>query len=46
LQGDFSNAIRLVTQKVKPTVVQITNEAGSSDQFNQPFDVPQALARV
>lgn len=41
--SDFSSAIRLVAQKVKPAVVQITNEQVQVDQFNQPFDVPAGV---
>ena len=41
--SDFSNAIRLVAQKVKPAVVQITNEQIEVDQFNQPFDIPAGV---
>src|SRR5512136_1776417 len=41
--GDFSSAIRLVAQKVKPAVVQITNEQVQVDQFNQPFDIPAGV---
>jgi len=40
---DFGSAIRLVAQKVKPAVVQITNEQSQVDQFNQPFDVPAGV---
>jgi S1-C subfamily serine protease len=43
LVSDFSSAIRLVAQKVKPAVVQITNEQIQVDQFNQPFDVPAGV---
>ena len=41
--SDFGSAIRLVAQKVKPAVVQITNEQSQVDQFNQPFDVPAGV---
>jgi S1-C subfamily serine protease len=41
--SDFSTAIRLVAQKVKPAVVQITNERIQVDQFNQPFDIPAGV---
>jgi len=40
---DFSAAVRLVAQKVKPAVVQITNEQVQVDQFNQPFDIPAGV---
>ena len=33
--GDFTTAVRDVAQKVKPTVVQITNEQVQADQFGQ-----------
>jgi S1-C subfamily serine protease len=41
--GDFGSAIRLVAQKVKPAVVQITNEQVQVDQFNQPFNIPAGV---
>jgi S1-C subfamily serine protease len=41
--GDFGAAVRLVAQKVKPAVVQITNEQVQVDQFNQPFDIPAGV---
>lgn len=40
---DFTSAIRLVAQKVKPAVVQITNEQIQVDQFDQPFDIPAGV---
>ncbi len=40
---DLSTAIRQVSQKVRPSVVQITNEQTQMDQFNQPFDVPAGV---
>ena len=41
--SDFGSAVRLVAQKVKPAVVQITNEQIQVDQFNQPFDIPAGV---
>ena len=41
--GDFGAAVRLVAQRVKPAVVQITNEQVQVDQFNQPFDIPAGV---
>jgi S1-C subfamily serine protease len=42
--GDFSMAIRDVAQKVKPAVVQITNEQTQVDMFTQqPFTVPAGV---
>jgi S1-C subfamily serine protease len=42
--GDFTNAIRVVTQKVKPAVVQITNQQVQFDQFsNQEYDIPAGV---
>jgi S1-C subfamily serine protease len=42
--GDFSMAIRDVAQKVKPAVVQITNEQTQVDFFTQqPFTVPAGV---
>ncbi len=41
--GDFATAIRQVAQKVRPAVVQITNQQVQVDQFNQPFTVPAGV---
>lgn len=41
--GDFITAVRQVSQHVKPTVVQITNERVQVGQFNQPFSVPAGV---
>jgi S1-C subfamily serine protease len=42
--SDFSNAVRGVAQKVKPAVVQVTNEQVQFDGFtNQPFTVPAGV---
>lgn len=41
--GDFSAAVRQVVERVKPAVVQITNEQVQIDQFNQPFTVPAGV---
>lgn len=41
--SDFSTAVRLVAQRVKPAVVQITNQQVQLDQFNQPFSVPAGV---
>lgn len=41
--GDFSTAVRQVSQSVKPAVVQITNEQVQANQFNQPFSVPAGV---
>ena len=38
-RGGFTSAVTQVAQKVKPAVVQITNEQQASGQFNQPFTV-------
>ncbi|HEU5100198.1 MAG TPA: trypsin-like peptidase domain-containing protein [Roseiflexaceae bacterium] len=44
MTGDFSTAIRNVVQKIKPAVVQITNEQYQVDGFtNQPFTVPAGV---
>jgi S1-C subfamily serine protease len=44
LASDFSAAIRDVAQKVKPAVVQITNEQTQVDMFTQqPFTVPAGV---
>src|SRR5689334_21495253 len=41
--GDFSGAVRQVAQRVKPAVVQITNEQVQLDQSNQAFTVPAGV---
>jgi S1-C subfamily serine protease len=42
--GSFQTAIRDVAEKVKPAVVQITNEQTiQPQQFNQPFTVPAGV---
>ncbi|HEX9012343.1 MAG TPA: hypothetical protein VF813_02460, partial [Anaerolineaceae bacterium] len=41
--GDFSTAVRQVAGKVKPAVVQITNEQVQLGQFNQPFTTPAGV---
>ena len=41
--GDLATAIRQVVQKVKPAVVQITNEQTQVNQFNQPFTLPAGV---
>ncbi len=41
--ADLSTAIRQVSQQVRPSVVQITNEQTQMDQYNQPFDVPAGV---
>jgi S1-C subfamily serine protease len=44
LASDFNTAIREVAQKVKPAVVQITNEQTQVDMFTQqPFTVPAGV---
>jgi serine protease Do len=43
LANDFSSAVHLVAQRVRPAVVQITNEQVQLDQFNQPFAVPAGV---
>jgi serine protease Do len=40
---DFQSAIRNVAQKVRPSVVQITNQQVQFDQFNQPYNVPAGV---
>ncbi len=42
-QGGLTGAVVQVVQKVKPAVVQITNEQQASGQFNQPFTVPAGV---
>jgi serine protease Do len=39
----FSTAIRDVASRVKPAVVQITNEQVQVDQFDQPYTVPAGV---
>lgn len=41
--GDFTTVVRRVAAKVRPAVVQITNEQTSLDQFNMPFGVPAGV---
>lgn len=41
--GDLTTAIRQVVLKVKPAVVQITNEQTQVNQFNQPFTLPAGV---
>jgi S1-C subfamily serine protease len=42
--GDFSTAVRDVAQKIKPAVVQITNEQTQVDMYTQqPFTVPAGV---
>ncbi|HEX9013389.1 MAG TPA: trypsin-like peptidase domain-containing protein, partial [Anaerolineaceae bacterium] len=41
--GDFSSAVRQVAGRVKPAVVQITNEQVQLGQFNQPFTTPAGV---
>ncbi|MBI2908687.1 MAG: trypsin-like peptidase domain-containing protein [Chloroflexi bacterium] len=43
LTSDFSAAVRLVAQRVKPAVVQITNEQVQVDLFNRAFRVPAGV---
>jgi S1-C subfamily serine protease len=40
---DFSIVVREVAQKVRPAVVQITNQQVQLDQFDHPFDVPEGV---
>ncbi len=42
-QGGLAGSVTQVVQKVKPAVVQITNEQQASGQFNQPFTVPAGV---
>ncbi|MBI4491357.1 MAG: trypsin-like peptidase domain-containing protein [Chloroflexi bacterium] len=42
-EGGFSLSIRQVAQRVRPAVVQITNEQVQFDRFNQPFTVPAGV---
>src|SRR5215208_5420092 len=39
----LGGAIRQVAERVKPAVVQVTNEQVQVDQFNQPFAVPAGV---
>ena len=39
----FSGAVRQVAEKVRPAVVQVTNQQTQVDQFNQPFTVPAGV---
>ncbi len=41
--GSFATAVRDVSERVRPAVVQITNEQVQLDQFNQPFTVPAGV---
>jgi len=41
--SDLTTAIRQVVQKVKPAVVQITNEQTQVNQFNMPFTLPAGV---
>jgi S1-C subfamily serine protease len=41
--GDLVNSVRLVAQKVKPAVVQITSMQVSVDQMNQASEVPTGV---
>ncbi len=41
--GDFSTAVRRVTDQVRPAVVQITNEQTQVDQTNQALSVPAGV---
>ncbi len=41
--GELSTAVRQVNQKVRPAVVQVTNEQTQVDQFNEPFTVPAGV---
>ena len=41
--SDLTTAIRQVVQKVKPAVVQITNEQTQINQFNMPFTLPAGV---
>jgi serine protease Do len=41
--ADFTSAVRDVSQKVKPAVVQITNQQVQFDQYNQPYNVPAGV---
>jgi serine protease Do len=41
--AELSTAVRQVSDRVKPAVVQITNEQVQVDQFNAPFTVPAGV---
>ncbi len=41
--GSFATAVRDVAERVKPAVVQITNEQVSVSQLNQPFTIPAGV---
>jgi S1-C subfamily serine protease len=41
--AQLSNAVRQVSDRVKPAVVQITNEQVQLDRFNDPFTVPAGV---
>ncbi len=41
--GNFATAIQQVASKVKPAIVQITNEQVQIGQFNQPFTTPAGV---
>jgi serine protease Do len=41
--GDLTTAIRQVVQRVKPAVVQITNEQTQVNQLNMPFTLPAGV---
>jgi len=43
IAGDFEHVVSKVTQRVKPAVVQITNQQVQPDQFDQPFTVPAGV---
>ena len=40
---DFQSAIEAAVQKVKPAVVQITNQQTQASQFGQPYSVPSGV---
>ena len=42
-RGDFEHAVSIVSQQVKPAVVQITNQQVQAGGFNQPFTVPAGV---
>jgi len=41
--GDLRTAVRMVSQRLRPAVVQITSEQTAMDQFDQPFTVPAGV---
>ncbi len=43
VSGDFTSAVRNVATKVKPAVVQITNQQVQLDQNNQSYSVPAGV---